>query len=231
MLRPLLPALLTLVLTATPASACRLALALGFDISRSVDDQDYRIQIDGIVGALFDTEIRDLILNSTQPVAMAVFEWAGQREQTLVSDWTILDSADAIDALAQRILTHERQARGLTAVGTALSYGRALLERAPTCLWNTLDMAGDGQNNTGYEPQRVYDSEDWTDITVNGLAIGAHEATILRWFEAHVLHGPGAFAEFAPTHEDFTEAFRRKLIRELSEQMIGSAAVPGPSPS
>lgn len=202
-----------------------------FDVSRSVDDADYRIQIDGIVGALFDSEVRDLILRSPDPVAMAVFEWAGQREHLLVADWTLLDSPGAIDALAQRVLTHDRAARGLTAVGTALTYGHALMARAPECLWHTIDMSGDGQNNQGDEPRRIYDSEDFSDITVNGLAIGAHELTILHWFEANVLHGPGAFAEFAPTQEDFAATFRRKLIRELSEPMIGLGPLPRRRPS
>lgn len=213
--------LVALSLAPAPARACRLALALGFDVSRSVDANDYRIQIDGIVGAFFDSEIRSLILGSPDPVVVAVFEWAGAREHLLVADWTLLDSPAAIDALAQRILTHERQAQGLTAVGAALSYGRDLLARAPACDWHTLDMAGDGQNNQGAEPQGVYRSEDFGDITVNGLAIGAHESEILQWFYRNLLHGPGAFAEFTPTHERFAEAFRRKLIRELSEPVIG----------
>ena len=221
--------LVALAFAAVPARACRLALALGFDVSRSVDARDYRLQVDGIVAALFDAEVRALILEGSDPVAMAVFEWAGAREHLLVADWAILDSPAAIDRLAQQVLLHQRQAQGLTAVGSALSYGRALLSRAPTCGWQTLDMAGDGQNNQGDEPRRVYADEDFSDITVNGLAIGAHEAGILRWFQANLLHGPGAFAEFAPTHEAFAETFRRKLIRELSEQVIG--ALPGRSPS
>ncbi|PTX04289.1 DUF1194 domain-containing protein [Pararhodobacter aggregans] len=146
--------LVAVAFAAHPARACRLALALGFDVSRSVDAQDYRLQIDGILAALFDPEIRDLILEGSAPVAMAVFEWAGAREQLLVADWAILDSPAAIDRLAQQVLVHQRQAQGLTAVGSALSYARALMDRAPDCLWYTLDMAGDGQNNQGDEPQR-----------------------------------------------------------------------------
>ena len=215
-----------LVLVAAPAAACRLALALGFDVSRSVDAVDYRVQVDGIVAALFDSEVRGLLLNGPEPVAMAVFEWAGQREQLLVADWTLLGSAAAIDALAQRVLTHQRRDQGLTAVGSALTYGRALLARAPGCLWQTLDMAGDGQTNDGPEPGRVYAGSDFGDITVNGLAIGGHESEVLRWFQRNLLHGPGAFAEFAPTHDRFAEVFRRKLIRELSHQFIGAGPMP-----
>lgn len=215
--------LVALACAATPAPACRLALALGFDVSRSVDAQDYRLQIDGILAALFDPEIRALILEGSAPVAMAVFEWAGTREELLVADWALLDSPAAIDRLAQQVLVHQRQSQGLTAVGSALRYGRALMARAPACAWQTLDMAGDGQNNQGEEPARVYAEADFGDITVNGLAIGAHEGGVLRWFHQNLLHGPGAFAEYAPTHQAFAEAFRRKLIRELSDQAIGRA--------
>lgn len=228
----LLVAALGLGLTVLPApvSACRLALALGFDVSRSVDAEDYRMQQDGIVAALFDPEIRALILNSAQPVAISLFEWAGQRQQALVVDWTRLDDAAAIDRVALQVLTHERRHSGLTAVGSALIYGQTLLQRQPDCLWHTLDLAGDGQVNDGPEPRRLYDTTEFGDTVVNALVIGAHESEVLRWFERNVLHGPGAFAEFAATHDRFAEAFRRKLIRELSDALL-SALHPAPGTS
>ncbi|WP_417588322.1 DUF1194 domain-containing protein [Pararhodobacter oceanensis] len=217
---------LTALLIANPARACRLALVLGFDVSRSVNDIDYRLQVDGIVAALFDPEVRGLILEPSQPVAMAVFEWAGQVEQQLVADWTLLNSAADIDLLAQQILTHTRRERGLTAVGSALTYARRLIAHGPACTWQTIDLAGDGQINDGPEPRRIYDTTDFGDIVVNGLAIGVHEHRIEDWFRRNVLHGPGAFLEFTPTHEDFAEAFRRKLIRELREPVLGLAPPP-----
>ena len=214
---------LSLTLIAGPARACRLALALGFDVSFSVDAADYRVQIDGIIAALMDREVRDLLVRPAEPVALAVFEWSAQREQVLVLDWTLLDSAAAIDRAAQTILAHHRAASSLTAVGSALTYGHQLLDRAPECLWHTLDLAGDGQTNNGTDPQRIYATTDFGDIVVNGLAIGGHEASIRHWFETNVLHGPGAFVEFARTHAEFAAAFRRKLIRELSEPILGAA--------
>ena len=39
---------------APAAASCRLALALGMDVSRSVDDNDYAIQRDGLLAALAD---------------------------------------------------------------------------------------------------------------------------------------------------------------------------------
>lgn len=219
--------LVALGLSASSASACRLALALGFDVSRSVDGADYRNQTDGIIAAFANPVVRDLLLRPEQPVAVAVYEWAGQYRQTLLADWVLLDSAETIDALAQRIETHHRVDNSLTAVGSALVYGRALLSRAPQdCPWHTLDLAGDGQNNDGYAPARIYAEGGFDGIVVNGLVIGEHDPEVRAWYERHVLHGPGAFAEYAVTHAEFADAFLRKLIRELTEPMLGMTEAP-----
>jgi len=226
--RPLIALISVLLWSASPghAQACRLALVLGFDVSRSVDEQDYRLQTNGIVAALNDRQIRRLLLRSPPHVALAVFEWAGQYEQTLISDWTILDSATAIDGLVGRIQSHQRGHNGLTAVGSALTFARDLMQRGPNCLWQTIDLAGDGALNNGPAPRRIYDTTNFGGIVVNGLAIGAHEDQIEHWFRRNVLHGPGAFVEFASTHEDFADAFRRKLIRELTEPLLGALQLP-----
>ena len=209
-----------------PALACRLALALGFDVSRSVDAQDYRVQVDGIVAAFFDREVRDLILRPAQPVALAIYEWGGAREQALVVDWVTPRSEADLDDLVVRLLLHERSFGALTAVGAALDFGADLLARAPACDWQTLDLAGDGQSNDGEDPARVYARRDFGRIVVNGLAIGGHESAILPYFAREVRRGPGAFVEYTPTHQEFAQAFVRKLRRELREPMLGRDAPP-----
>ncbi len=219
--RALLFAALLLATTPLPAQACRLALVLGFDVSRSVDHLDYRLQMDGIVAALRDPEVRELLQLAPQPVAVAIFEWSGQSQQRLIADWSLLDSPEAIDAVVRAVQIHQRRDHGLTAVGSALTYARSLLARAPNCLWQTIDLAGDGELNNGPPPRRIYDTTDFGGIVVNGLAIGAHEAQIEEWFIRNVLHGPGAFVEFTPDYASFAEAFRRKLIRELAVPLFG----------
>lgn len=221
MLRRVLGPLLFLWLS-LPAAAqsCRLALALGFDVSRSVDAADYRIQIDGIIAALSDPEIRAAMLEPALPVALAIYEWSGEHEQILVADWRLIRSGADADALVAQVAAHTRRHAGLTGVGAALAWGHRLLARAPPCLWRTLDISGDGYNNVGPPPARVYARYDFGAITVNGLAIGGHESRILHWYTAEVARGPGAFVEFAPTHRDFAEVFRRKLWRELTEPVL-----------
>jgi hypothetical protein len=64
------------LLAAAPARAdpCRLALALGFDVSRSIDAAAYELQLGGLIAALFDPEIRAALLAPPAPVAVAVYE-------------------------------------------------------------------------------------------------------------------------------------------------------------
>jgi hypothetical protein len=219
-------ALLALGLAAGPAEACRLALALGFDVSASVDEADYAIQRKGLAAALAAPEIRRAFLAPDEPVALAVFEWGGRRRQALVVDWTLIEGPGALDRVAAAVLA-ERPLRFWepTAIGAALAYARDLFAEAPDCAARTLDLSGDGQNNDWLAPGRVYAREDFADILVNGLAIGGHETTIADYYAREVIRGPGAFVVVARTHADFPPAIRRKLERELTGPVLGGRPV------
>lgn len=220
MLRPLVVALIL----ATPAGAdCRLALALAVDVSRSIDAQDYVIQTDGLAGALSDKDVRAAIFGPEGEVALAIYYWSGRGYQDLVQDWVILDRPEALDAAIWEIRRRPRPAAPLaTALGDALSYGLDLMSDAPDCERRVIDVAGDGRNNDGISVARTYEREDFTGITVNGLAVGEHEADIVEYYAGEVIHGPGAFVELAPRQSDYPDAIRRKLLRELAGPMIGA---------
>ena len=53
-------------------------------------------------------------------------------------------------------------------------------------------------------------------VTVNGLAIVNDEPYLEDYYRHHVIGGPGAFVMAAADYQDFVEAIRRKLLRELS---------------
>lgn len=202
------------------AETCRIALALAMDVSRSVDGRDYRVQADGLADALMDPAVRRAFLSGDAPVAFALYEWSGVTDQTTIEDWAMVADEASLDALAARIRALTRpDERHLTALGAALDYGLDLMRRAPDCRRRVLDVSGDGQNNEGPPPSRSYAREDWSGITVNGLAIGEHESQLPQYFARNLLHGPGAFVEVAPRQSDFPAAIRRKLIRELTDQV------------
>ncbi len=190
------------------------------DVSKSVSLHDYDLQRDGMIAALADPEVRDLFLRPGNHVTVLIYHWSGSNYQGVVSDWREVREVDDLIALSRDIETHLRYARNLpTSIGAALEFGRQAMEDAPDCGRRVIDVAGDGRSNDGMSPEQAYAWEDFGDITVNGLAIGGHEAGLVDYYKSEVIRGPGAFVEVAGLPEDFARTLKRKLVRELAEQV------------
>ena len=222
----LLVALAALWLAAAPAAAqdCRIALALGIDVSSSVDPEEYALQSGGLAAALRDPEVAAAFLAVPgAPVALMVYEWSGRRQQAVAVGWTwILDEAD-LAAVAARIEAHGRSfARHATAIGNAMTFGAAALAQRPECFERVLDLSGDGETNDGLSPSAAKRSPLFETITINGLVIGVTRRILKQHYETFVIHGPGAFVEMADNHADFSRAMRRKLIREVRPKAVSS---------
>lgn len=131
-----------------------MALALGLDVSGSVIGREYRLQLSGLAAALRDDEVQAAFLAVPDaPVALAVFEWSSAEHQVLIRDWALMDSVTALDLAAAEIEAWGRRpAPEATGLGAAMLYGAALLARAPVCERATLDISGDGHNNSGPRP-------------------------------------------------------------------------------
>ena len=217
-------------LAASPAAACRLALLLALDVSSSVDADEDKLQRGGLVAALTAPEVQSAFFANDLPVALAVFEWSGRYNQEVVLDWTLINSPAALVSAAETVAASTRSHNEFpTAMGYALGFGAEMLARAPECLYQTIDIAGDGQINEGFGPQLAYREFAFADVTVNGLVVNAaeftSETTLIEFYRRQVLRGPGAFLEVAQGFEDYERAMRRKLERELTPPVIG--AVPG----
>jgi hypothetical protein len=222
-------ALLLLLLPAPAAAECRLALALAMDVSRSVDAKDFVIQTEGLAAALEAPEIVAAFFAPAGDVALSVYQWSGEDYQELVIDWTLIaEPEDLPPVIAEIRRLRPPELRLPTALGAGLDFGRLLLDRAPPCDKRVLDVAGDGRNNAGPTPDKIYASGGWDGITVNGLAIGSHELRLTEYFHATLIRGPGAFVELANRHTDFPKAIRRKLLRELVEAVALMPCRPGP---
>ena len=214
---------------------CRLALLLALDVSSSVDAEEYILQRDGLAAALSDPVIRTAILDGNGHVSLAIYEWSGRRQSAMVSNWTALTDNAAIDSVIENLMSAPRShTRFPTAMGYALGYGAGVLARGPVCLQQTLDMAGDGQNNEGFPPEVAYRSFPFDGVTVNGLVVaGADfegETNLIPYFREEVIRGPGAFVEVATGYSNYEAAMRRKLLRELSAIAIGALAPDGEGP-
>lgn len=237
----LAPPLLALVLAGPlQAEPCRQALALGLDVSGSVDGEEYRLQIDGLAAALGEADVRNALLDIPQaPVRLMVFEWSGTADQRLLAPWRSIRSDADITALQQELRASRRGAmEPSTSIGAALRYGRAALADQPECWRHVLDISGDGIHNARPHPQSV----EMGDITVNGLAIGAADggarggeamgiAPLSAYYRAYVLRGPDAFLETALGFRDYHAAMVRKLLRELQVIAVSTLAPDTPLPA
>lgn len=219
---------------AGPAAArdCRLALALAIDVSSSVDAAEDALQRGGLAAALIAPEVEVAFFSAGLPVALAVYEWSGRYNQVLVVDWSVIETRADLLAVASVVGRSQRAHDDYpTAMGYALGYGAGLLQRAPSCLFQTIDVAGDGQNNEGFPPHTAYAEFPLAGVTVNGLVISPpeHEAKegLSDYYRAEVLHGAGAFLQVAQGFGDYERAMRRKLERELRPQAIGALRTPG----
>lgn len=221
---------LALVGAASAAADCRLALALAFDVSASVDAREYRLMMQGTAAALRDPEVVAAAL-ADGGVALAAYVWAGAREQAVAVHWTQIDSRARMAEFADRLTGSARPSgdpigswSGRTGVGAALAAGQRLLDLGPRCDQRTIDLVGDGPSNDGP------DSAVLEGVTVNALAVAGdlpldHDGAVdglSLWYAQHILQGPGAFVMVADGFEDFAAAMRAKLLRELRPVLLGA---------
>ncbi len=229
-------ALLSALLAVTAGAAdatCRLALVLALDVSSSVDPIEDRQQRIGLAGALRDPQVQAAFMASPDPVALYAFEWSGKFDQVpLLPDWMMIASTRDLDQAAGLIASSPRSREDMpTALGSALGHAVTMLRRGPNCLFRTIDVSADGPNNESFGPQSAYDAFPFEDVTVNALVIPSPgDNSIVRYYRDHVIRGPGSFVEIAQGYSDDGPAMRRKLLAELSVQMLGSVQREGTLP-
>ena len=210
----------------TEALACRLALVLAIDVSKSVDSEEYLLQFRGLADAFRDVEVRAAILNHREPVAAMAFEWSGEGHQAVVVDWMLFSRAPHVERFAYELENHLRTGHSQrTGLGSALQFASNLLAEGPNCSRQVIDVSGDGYNNVGAQPSAIYRTLVLSEATVNALVIGGLERPALKqYFESEVISGPGAFAIATQGFEDYADAILEKLLRELTPDDVVAKA-------
>ncbi len=216
-------------------AACRLALVLALDVSGSVDDVEYTLQLEGIAIALETPKMRDAILAFPDaPVSLAIFEWSASSYQRDILGWTSLAGADDLTAVVTHLRAWRRGAAPeSTGLGAALRHAGEKLANGPACWRQVIDVSGDGRNNDWPAPRHIRERGPLAGITVNALVVGEerphpndrendHLQDLADYFSARVLQGPDAFVEVAHGFEDYARAMARKLLREISAPPMGA---------
>lgn len=226
--RSLLAASAALPLTARaqPQEPVDVLLVLAVDVSRSIDEDEARLQREGYRNAVSDPRVVEVIRRGMiGAIGLAYVEWAGFEYQRLVLPWTrIANQADA-DAWASALAEAPRASLSWTSISGGIDFSRRVLAEAPfEGTRRVIDVSGDGVNNSGRPAELARDEAVAQGIVINGLPIINDRPTFGRmpqipldqYFQQSVIGGTGAFMIVAEDFDAFGTAVRRKLIREIA---------------
>lgn len=222
--------LLVLALPARAAEPVDLALVLVSDVSRSVDDAEFRMQKQGYSAAFNDPRVLAAIRGGPiGAIAVTYIEFAGANEVRTVMDWRIVRDGGSVRAMTDTIEGAPRSFWGRTSISAGIDRAMQALAEAPVeTTRRVIDVAGDGTNNSGREVTAARDDAVAAGVTINGLAIinenpvsytFAHvqpPGGLTEWFRLNVIGGPGSFVVEVREFGTFGEAMTRKLINEIA---------------
>jgi len=197
------------------------ALILSVDISSSVDEKRYFLQMEGIAAALEDDGVINSVLGGANgAILISMVTWADKSK--LIVPWTMISNAEDAKKLAATIRKLPQQEGEFTCLGRMVRYiADKVVARLPARADKiVLDVSGDGPDNCNTGELLEHSKNDLVGIgvTINGLPIleGKDADLIEAWYKDNVIGGPGAFIVAAKGYEDFARAFRQKFVVEVS---------------
>jgi len=212
--------------TAQIAEPVDMLLVLAVDVSRSIDEDEARLQREGYRAGVCDGRVVEAITRGMLgAIGVAYVEWAGFEYQRLVLPWQrIAGQADA-NLWAEKLAEAPRASLSWTSISGGIDFSRRVLADAPfEATRRVIDVSGDGVNNSGRGVERARDEAVADGVIINGLPIINDRPTFGRappmpldqYFQQSVIGGFGSFMVVAEDFEAFGTAVRRKLIREIA---------------
>ncbi len=219
------------VSAARAAERVDLLLVLAADVSRSVTEDKFRLQRQGYAAAIGDPRVLNAIRSGPQRrIAVEFVEWSGPFSQTVVIGWTAIDGPEAAHAFGARLLEAPRSFADRTSISAGIDFATEQLAKAPYFAERqTIDVSGDGTNNSGRDIILARDAAVARGININGLVILSDTPSLWNpehthppgglesYYRTHVIGGPGSFVMVAKDFESFGDAIVKKMIAEVAD--------------
>lgn len=206
-------------------------LVLAVDVSRSVDEDEARLQREGYRAAMSDPRVVEAIQSGMLgAIAVTYVEWAGAEYQRQLLPWSRIGGQADAERWSSALAEAPRASLSWTSISGAIEFSARMLDQSPfEAMRRVIDISGDGVNNSGGPVEAARDTAVARGIIINGLPIMNDRPSFGRrptlpldqYYADAVIGGPGAFLVAAEDFESFGTAVRRKLIREI-------AGLPGP---
>lgn len=215
--------------------AVDLELALGIDVSGSVDPEEARLQREGYTAALVHPEVLAAIRQGYNGrIAVMYYEWSNGDHQRIVADWTVISDLASAKAFVAKLDTNPPVIGRRTSISGAIEFVIPLFDKnGYDGTRRVIDISGDGENNAGGIVTHARDAAIAKGITINGLPIVnnrpnpwgyAQMPDLDKYYLACVIGGTGAFMVVALDFDDFARAVRRKLVLEIADRTPTGAA-------
>jgi hypothetical protein len=235
MMLALLAASLTAAATRAPARSenpVDLELALGIDVSRSIDVEEARLQREGYIAAFRHARVIEAIKSGMLGrIAVMYYEWGGFGYLKVIADWTLIEDQATAHAFADALTLAPLGTARRTTISAAIDFGVSVLDgNGFEGTRRVIDLSGDGPNNLGELVTRARDRAVAEGVTINGLPIMNDRPSFSGWpplpnldlyYRDCVIGGPRAFLVVASDFLDFARAVRRKLVLEIADLAPG----------
>lgn len=210
------------------AACIDLRLVLAIDSSGSIDPGEYRLQIEGYALALHDPRVIRAI-HAAGRVEIGVIFWADNDAPIVVLPPRRVDEGPGRDALTVDLALAGRSLGGTTGIGRALDAAATMASEGTCADRMVIDVSGDGRESRKPRPERFLPlwkarkRVEAIGITVNGLSVSGVDHGVADYYLQEVITGPGAFAIDVADWDDFADALRDKLEREIRPPQLALA--------
>jgi hypothetical protein len=222
-----------------------LLLVLSADVSRSLDATKFQLQRNGYAAAISNPRVLEAVRSGPNGrIGLAFVEWSGVGAQKVIIDWTAIGDARSAQQFSSQLIEAQRPFADRTSISGGIDFAMEQLARSPFKSGRrTIDVSGDGTNNSGRDVTVARDEAVAKGVTINGLVILS--PTPLSWNAEHthppgglanyyknnVIGGPGSFVMAAEDFNSFGVAIMNKMIAEIAQAPFrpkaALAAVPG----
>ena len=220
--------LLSFTTMASAQLAVDLELVLAVDASGSVDDEEFRLQLNGIAASFRDPKVVEAISRGFHgQIAVALLVWSDAHVQKDRGKWYVIRSAEDAEAFALLTQYHPRRVpNGATGIGAGIGTAIDMMRyNGLNGSRQVVDVSGDGvesplDTSLTIGATLLKDAHrlgNKLGIIVNGLAITNDVPNLDVWYENNVRLGPGSFVMRAETSPDTDRAKRAKLLREIEQ--------------
>jgi len=204
-----------------------LELVIATDVSYSVDENEARIQRQGVADAFLSSEIvRAIEAGDLGRIAVAYLDFAERNSTRVLVPWRIVHDKASAAEFAETLTKLPRTHGVNTSIADGIELATRLIEASGyEATQSAIDVSGDGPNNEGHLVTAARDAALAKGITINGLPIVTEAdqfdvyylPDLDKYYKGCVIGGPRSFIQVAHGFEDFARAVRRKLVLEISD--------------